>query len=145
MNKTFIGLLIVAAAGAGVFFYLRKKEQPSASFTYDNIVGQWKLTSVTPGKESSASLVLAFMALSDSNARDFHYEFTKQGAIISHAGDAALTDTGSYEWQKDQSFHWKEKKSDTTFTQVWVTKLNADTLQLIGKDSLQLSFIRSKK
>ena len=45
MNKLFIGLLIIAA-GAGVFFFLRnKKSGTSTGLQKELLVGKWKLDS----------------------------------------------------------------------------------------------------
>lgn len=126
MNKLFIGLLIVAA-GAGVFFVLRKKKNTTTySINKEWIIGKWKA-----GDKK------------DSAFSQYSYDFLKDGNIIRSLNDSAKADTSHYEWKKNELI-WKETAGDSTGKVFSVLKLTQDSLQLQSKDSLQILFIRTK-
>jgi hypothetical protein len=122
MNKLIIGLLILAA-GAGIFFYLRnKKEKPVAgTINQELIIGKWKTAT-------------------DSST----YEFQKNGQVIKSAGDSLKADTSYYEWNKTNDLVWKQKINDSTGKVYVLLKLSTDTLQVRSADSTEQLFTRLK-
>ena len=143
MNKLFIGLLIVAA-GAGVFFFLRSKKQSSEnSIQKELVIGKWKMESVQAGKDSSKSFLVDIMGSVDSNLLKYSYEFTKDGNIIRSLGDSVTKDSSRYEWNKKQ-FVWKDNYADSTGTELNIFKLNKDSLQLQSNDSTIVLFTKLK-
>jgi hypothetical protein len=131
MKKLFIGLLIVAA-GAGVFYLLRKKKdttEPENEIKKELIIGKWK-TDAQPGN--------------DSAFKDYRYEFSKDGIIVRSLNDSTKTDSSFYAWSKESNLEWKKNAADTTGVLYQVVQLTADSLQLMSKDSSVIQFIRLK-
>ena len=144
MNKLFIGLLIVAI-GAGAFFYLRKKDKPTGNdIKKEWIVGKWKIDSLTSGKGSSDNFLVGIMGLVDPNTLKYHYEFTKNGAILRSLNDSLTKDSSRYEWDKEDQLIWKEDPADSTGSVLLVAKLNKDSLLLQNKDSTTILFTKVK-
>lgn len=130
MKKVFIGLLILAA-GAGVFFLLRKKKNETAiTINKELIVGKWKAVAEQPAKDSAQPI--------------YQYEFQQPGAVIRSLSDSAITDTSYYEWSRKNELVWKQNASDTAGTIYTVVLLTKDSLQLQSKDSATTSFIKSR-
>jgi hypothetical protein len=128
MNKLFIGLLIVAA-GAGVFFFLRKQKNTSTNndIKKEWIIGKWKADA---GKDSVFS--------------NYNYDFLKDGDILRSLNDSAKADTSHYEWNKANELVWKENAGDSTGKIFAVLKLTQDSLQVQSKDSVTVLFIKLK-
>ncbi|MEO7924663.1 MAG: hypothetical protein ABIR30_13360 [Chitinophagaceae bacterium] len=124
MNKLIIGLLIVAA-GAGVFFFLRsKKETPASKINKELLTGKWKPVDDTSGKTS--------------------FDFQKDGRVISLAGDSARADTSYYAWNKTNELVWKEKPTDSSGKVYSVLALSIDSLRVLGRDSSIMRFVKTK-
>ena len=144
MKNLFIGLLIVAA-GAGAFFYLRNKKQSSEnSIQKELLAGKWKMKSVQTGKNSGKSFLVGIMGTVDSNLLKYDYEFTKDGNIHRSLGDSLIKDRSRYEWNKKKQFVWKDDVKDSTGTALQVSKLNRDSLQLQSDDSTVILFTKLK-
>ena len=145
MKKLFIGLLIIAA-GVATFFYLRKKDNTTAAsgIKKEWIVGQWKIESVKPGKDSANNFMMGIMGLVDPNTMNYHYEFTKEGNILRSLRDSVSKDTSLYEWNKSNQLVWKEDKMDSTGSTLTVATLNKDSLQLQTVDSTTFLFTKTK-
>jgi hypothetical protein len=128
MNKLIIGLLVIAA-GAGVFFLLRKKKETTVtnSINKEWIIGKWKPD-----------------AVSDSNFSKFQFDFQKDGNLVRLLNDSAKTDTTHYQWNKANELVWKEKATDSTGKVYLVTKLTVDTLQMQAPDNLFVLFTKVK-
>ncbi len=128
MNKLFIGLLIVAA-GAGVFFFLRTKKNtsPNNYIKKEWILGKWKAD-----------------ASKDSVFSSYNYDFLKDGNILRSLNDSAKADTSHYEWNKANELIWKEKASDSTGKIFAVLKLTPDSLQVQAADSSTVLFLKVK-
>ena len=132
MNKLFIGLLIIAA-GAGVFFLLRKKSTTNGTLNEikkEWILGKWKTESYQPAKDSAQPL--------------YRYEFLKDGNLLWSLSDSAKADSLHYEWSKNNELVWNEKASDSAGNVFAVLHLGQDTLQVKGKDSVTILFTRFK-
>lgn len=131
MKNLIIGLLVVAA-GAGVFFLLKKKKastEPVSEIKKDLIIGKWK-TDAQPGN--------------DSTFKDYQYEFSKEGNIVRSLNDSTIADSVFYAWDKESNLEWKKYAADTTSVLYKVVQLTADSLQLLSKDSSVIQFTRLK-
>ena len=131
MKNLIIGLLVVAA-GAGVFFLLKKKKastEPVSEIKKDLIIGKWK-TDAQPGN--------------DSSFKDYQYEFSKEGNIVRSLNDSTIADSVFYAWDKESNLEWKKYAADTTSVLYKVVQLTADSLQLLSKDSSVIQFTRLK-
>jgi hypothetical protein len=134
MKKIFIGLLI-AAAGAGVYFFVLRKKEKTDTINKEWIIGIWKADA---GKDSS------FIPL--------RYEFLTNGIIIRSASDTVKADTLHYEWVKTNELVWynktsaeKKERGDSIGTAFTVLTLTQDSLQLQAKDSSAVLFTRMKE
>ena len=127
MNKLIIGLLVVAA-GAGIFFFLRKKKETATanSITKEWIVGKW--IPITIG----------------TNFTKYQFDFQKDGNVVRSLNDSVKADTLHYEWNKASELVWKEKASDSTGKIYVVTKLTQDSLQVQAADSSTILFTKVK-
>ncbi len=130
MNKLITGLLVVAA-GAGIFLFLRKKKEATTanSITKEWIVGKWKSDAVMAN---------------DSNFSKYQFDFQKDGNVVRSLNDSVKADTSHYEWNKASELVWKEKASDSTGKVYVVAKLTQDSLKVQGVDSSTLLFIKVK-
>ena len=131
MKNLIIGLLVVAA-GAGVFFLLKKKKdgtEPVIEIKKDLIIGKWK-TDAQPGN--------------DSTFKDYQYEISKEGNIVRSLNDSTIADSVFYTWTKESNLEWKKNAADTTSVLYKVVQLTADSLQLLSKDSSVIQFTRLK-
>ena len=135
MNKLLIGLLIIAA-GAGTFLYLRnkKKETVSNEFKKELIIGKWKTNDVLTN---------------DSNFNKFQFNFQQNGTIIRSLNDSAKADTFQFEWNKANELVWaelipteKEKPIDSIGKIYKVIKLTADSFQVKAADSSIILFTK---
>lgn len=141
--KLFIGLLIIAA-GAGAFFFLRnKKSKTNSSFQKELLIGQWKLDSIDVKAKDSAGQFVAFIAAIDSNFYKYRYDVREDGNILTSVGDSVIADTTHYEWTKKNELAWKENQNDSSEVFI-VTKLNGDSLLLQSKDSAVFFFTKLK-
>ena len=145
MKKIFIGLLIVAA-GAAIYFLLKKTNKPLAhANTYkEQIIGKWKLDSLMLPNDSSSDFLVGIMGLVDPHLKKYNYEFTKEGAISLSLGDSLTKDSLRYVWNDKDQLIWKEYPVDTTGTVFHIPTLNRDSLLLRSNDSTTLVFKRIK-
>ena len=84
MKQIFI-VLMIAAIGAGVYFYLRRHQSSSFKNSRELIVGKWKVDSMTvdaPVGTTSSSHQDLFQHLIDSSLKGYEFEFTKDGLIL---------------------------------------------------------------
>jgi hypothetical protein len=144
MKKLLIGLLIVAAA-AGAFFYLRNEKKPivNGELVKEQLIGTWKLESIKGTDDSTTNLVSALVVIADSNTFRYDYEFTKDNVILRHLGDSTSADTSRYEWKKNDLV-WKETTTDSSGSLLTVMTLNADSLLLRSSDSTFMLFTKRK-
>ena len=145
MNKLFIGLLIIAA-GAGAFFFLRnKKSGTSKDLQKELLIGKWKLDSLDVKTRDSSAWYMASISAFDSNFNKYHYDFKTDGNVLKSLPDSTKADTSRYEWTKNNELNWKENPKDTTNELFIVTKLNSDSLLLVkSKDSSIFYFSKVK-
>jgi hypothetical protein len=130
MNKLFIGLLIIAA-GAGIFFFLRKNDKPTADpVNQELITGKWKMNRTVEN---------------DSLFVPYQYDFRKDSMLLRSVNDSSKADTLHYEWNKAGNLVWKQRANDSNAHVLTVVKLTADTLRVKQiADSAVLLFTRVK-
>ena len=144
MNKLLI-VLLVAAIGAGTFYFLQKKKTVTSSNDIEKelIIGQWKIDSMKTNDDPATSFMVGIMALVDSNALNYQYQFTKEGTILRSLKDSIFADTSRYEW-KEKQLVWKEDVTDSVGTTFSVLTLNKDSLLVRDMDSTQVLFLKIK-
>lgn len=130
MKKTFIGLLIVAAAGAGIFLYRQKKSNTvtTAEIRKELLIGKWQVESFQPVK--------------DSLQAKFRCAFSPDGLFLRSAGDPVKTDSLHYEWTNKNELLVKE--NDSTSISYLINRLTADSLQWQTQDSVQTLLTKLK-
>jgi hypothetical protein len=131
MNKLFIGLLIVAA-GAGVFFLLRKKKNSIVTNTINKewIIGKWKVDSLQfPKDDTISDLERSGLAL-DTNYKKYTYAFTTDGYVLRSFPEILKTDTSYYKWTDTARLRWSRAANDTITTPLKVMRLDKTTLVL---------------
>jgi hypothetical protein len=140
MKKVFFGLLIIAA-GAGIFLYLRQQKKQS-TIEQSLIIGDWKLDSLAFKKDSGGLQpnVLLFL---DSNLLKYHYEFTKNNSILISLQDSLTSDSTRYYWAAKNELVWKDDPS-AAGDSLLVTILSKDSLVLLGRDSTAFYFTKNK-
>lgn len=130
MKKTFIGLLIIAAAGAGIFLYLQKMSNTvtTAEIRKELLIGRWQVESFQPAK--------------DSLQANFRCAISPDGLFLRSAGDSLKTDSLHYEWTNNNELLVKE--NDSTSISYVITRLTADSLQWQTPDSVQTLLTKLK-
>lgn len=130
MNKLIIGLLIVAAAGAGIFFYLRKEKEdhPATPTNKELIVGKWKTDSFEP--------------VFDSVQHKYTYTVAASGSVLRNLNDSTKTDSLRYEWKNANELLIKE--NDSISVSYTILQLNSDSLQWQTKDSIKTLLLKVK-
>lgn len=124
MKKVLIGLIIIAA-GAGIFFYLRSKQNPITENSNKNkelILGTWKV-------DSSHSVDLADssdQSLIDSIYKSTIYTFKPNGQVaMTILQDKA---SASYEFITDSTILWTLHHKDSVVTYVKILQLDSSNL-----------------
>jgi hypothetical protein len=133
--KTIFIVLLLAALGAGAYFYFSQKQKLSTD-PKELIAGKWKIDSVNLSHTRDSSLALAFVA-SDSNLHKYQFEIDK--GLIIQTLDGKTEDTSHYEFTNERHLLvWS--KTDTVKTKWTIDKL--DSLQMVvrDKDSTVFSF-----
>lgn len=130
MKKTFIGLLIIAAVGAGIFLYLQKKSNPitTTEIRKELLIGKWQVESFQPVK--------------DSLQAKFRFDISTDGLFLRSTGDSVKIDSLHYEWKNKNELVVKE--NDSTSISYVITRLTADSLQWQTPDSVQTLLTKLK-
>ena len=130
MNKLIIGLLIVAAAGAGIFFYLRKEKNntPATLTNKERLVGKWKTESAEP--------------VFDTVQYKYTYTVAADGSVLRNLNDSTKTDSLRYEWKNANELSIKE--NDSTAVIYTILQLNSDSLRWQTKDSIKTLLLKVK-
>ena len=143
MKKVFIGLLILAA-GAGAFFFLRKTQNSIASNNIQKewVIGKWKLDSIILSKDSNDKFTPGIIGIIAPDLMKYRYEFKPGGSVL--LTDSLTKDSTNYEWNKKDQLVWKEHPADTSNNVFTVSTLSKDSLILQSKDSVILLFTKVK-
>jgi len=140
--KIIITVLVIAALGAGAYFYFTKKQKPSSPNSKELIAGNWKIDSVDFSKSKDSSLALA-LVVTDSNLHNYQFAIDTSGLIVQSLNGKA-SDTSHYEFANDKEvFVWS--KRDTAKTKWQINKLDLVNLVVQDKDSLVFSFQKIEK
>jgi len=143
MKKIILAVILVAAAGGITYYLLQKKKQNiTQQFKQEQIIGKWKLDSLSATNDSSL-VIIALIGTLDSNFLKYHYDFRKEGIVVRSLDDSVQKDTARYEWTKEKQLLWKEQ-GDSTGNPVIVTTLTKDSLVLKAKDSTTYYFKKAK-
>jgi hypothetical protein len=137
MNKAFIGLLIIIAAGAGVFFFLRKQNKTSLNKEW--IAGSWKLDSLAHKDSSSHGILL----LPDVALKSYQYNFNTDSSKLVIVGDSGSTVSLYYQWRNGNKLMVMDNATDTTGDVVTVNQLTNDKMVVQSVDSTLLFFIKT--
>lgn len=144
MKKVFTGLLILAA-GAGAFFFLRKKQNSIASNDIQKewVIGKWKLDSIILSKDSNDKFTPGIIGIVAPDLMKYRYEFKTGGSVL--LTDSLTKDSSNYEWNKKNQLVWKENPADTSGEIFNVSIPHKDSLILQSTDSAILIFTKVKE
>ena len=136
--KTIFVVLLIAAFGAGAYFYFTKKQKSSPPGPKELIVGKWKIDSFNLERSHDSSLAFALLAL-DSNLHCYEFEIGK--GLVIQTLNGKEEDTSHYEFTDDkQLLLWN--KTDTSKTKWTINKLDSLSLVVQDKDSTVFCFER---
>ena len=142
MKKVFI-VLLIAAIGAGVYYYYTRKSKPLAQKNFKElIVGKWKIDSldISRSKDSSLNVIALVLIAGDSNLHRYEFEFEKNG-LITEGLDGKSGDTSYYVFETDNELlAWA--KDDTAKTKWTIDKLDTANLIMRSRDSTIFFFRR---
>jgi hypothetical protein len=133
MQKQIIGLLLLAAAGTGAYFYFsgKKSNEPSAvKLNKELLIGKWKTETIEPATDSTES--------------KYMYDFKNDGKVLRSANDTTKADTIFYNWNKTAALVLTKLVNDSTGSELVVTKLNADTLQWLTAAKTTVTLLKLK-
>ena len=137
MNKLFIGLLILAA-GAGVFFFLRKQNQKETiMFNKEWMVGKWKLDSIVhkdPAKNHNL--------IPDADLKSFQYNFIGDSSLLQITGDSGSVVRLHYQWKNENKLMVTDNVTDTVGDVFTITQLTNDKMIVLSADSMLLFFMK---
>ena len=137
MKNVFI-VLLVAAIGAGAYYYFSKKQKVFSIGSKELILGMWKLDSVTDSNAESPRDGLS-LALLDSS----QFEFRKD-TLIFQSLKGKFKDTNQYKFADDKNLTvWKN--TDTVREKWNIAKLDSMTLILKDTDSAAFHLRRIKE
>jgi hypothetical protein len=137
MKNVFI-VLLVAAVGAGIYFYFSKTAKTLTSNSKELILGTWKLDSVTD-RETEGPRNGFFLAMLDSSVFEF-----RSDTLIFQSIKGKYKDTSQYKFSDDRNFIiWK---TPDTVREKWnIARLDSTTLILKDTDSTAFRLQRIKE
>jgi len=134
--KTIFTVLVLAALGAGAYFYFSKKHSASAD-PKELLAGKWKIDSVNLTHSRDSSLALAFL-VSDSNLHNYEFDMNKKGLIIQSL-NGRTEDTSLYEMTGgEELLIWRQ--NDSVKSKWRINTLDSLNLVIQGKDSAVFTF-----
>ncbi|HEV8285242.1 MAG TPA: hypothetical protein VGQ09_13085 [Chitinophagaceae bacterium] len=141
MKQIFI-VLLIAAIGAGAYFYFTKKQKNSPSNSKELILGKWNVDSIDVSKAKHSSALLGLLLAPDTAGHKYQLEFLKDGLIL-EGNEQKLEDTTHYKFM-DGKYLLLWDKSDTAKTKWNIEKIDSTVLILKDQDSTSLYFQRVK-
>jgi len=138
--KTIFIVLLIAALGAGAYFYFSKKQKPSSADPKELIIGKWKIDSVdlSRSKDTSFNLIALIFAAGDSNIHKYQFEFTRDGSIIED-NHGRSEDTSHYQFTGEKELLvWDNR--DSSGTKWTINKLDSINMVIQDKDSSVFCF-----
>ena len=148
MKKIILAVILLAAAGSGIYYLLQKKRVENSLTTIDkeSVIGKWKIDSLVAQKDATnVGLALLLFAM-DSNAKKQVYDFQTNGQVFVSLPNDTLSkkDTSSFTWGKDKELLWKDNYSDSTVESMTVIKLDKKDLVLRSADSVFVYFKKAE-
>ena len=148
MKKIILAVILLAAAGSGIYYLLQKKRVEDSLTTIDKelVIGKWKIDSLVAQKDATnVGLALLLFAM-DSNAKKQVYDFQTNGQVFVSLPNDTLSkkDTSSFTWGKDKELLWKDNYSDSTVESMTVIKLDKKDLVLRSADSVFVYFKKAE-
>lgn len=140
--KNVLIVLLVAAIGAGVYFYFSKKQQASPPVSRELILGKWKIDSLVFKKDSSKAGNL-FSHLFDSSLHKYEVEFRKDSLVL-QTNDERVEDTSHYELADGSTLLISHNNGDDK-EKFNISKLDSSVMIANDKDSTVFYFRRIKK
>ncbi len=126
MKKTFIGLLIVAAIGAGAFYFLYErtcdKPGPLTKIPVERIFGIWKIDSINDVKKDTLQDIDRLGIVKDSTLKDYSFEFQKDGILLRSFSPSGKNDTLKFEWGKEKELIVKKDSTAISITLLTASK-----------------------
>jgi hypothetical protein len=142
--KILLSVLLVAAIGAGIYYFIRTTNPKNDKIQKDLIIGNWKIDSVYVSSTIDHSISLAEILHrdldSDSGLFSHNFEFQPAGFILSSLNGRVI-DTGHYEWSEKNELRLKEDSSTEILS---VLILKKDSLVLQDKDSSLIYFTKKE-
>jgi hypothetical protein len=142
MKSIFI-VLLIAAVGAGVYFYFSKKQQGNSYNSKELILGKWKMDSLVaamkpvPLLKSNGNSTRA----DDSSMKNFEFEFRKDSLVI-QTFDKAIRDTSHYAFADEKRLLvWHRR--DSVKSKFLIANIDSDNMTLLDKDSAAFYFRRT--
>jgi hypothetical protein len=141
MKNVFI-VLLIAAIGAGVYYYFNQKQKGSLSTPKALILGKWKLDSMADKHIDTTRRWDALFISLDSAFRNYEVE-VKKDIFISKSPNEEMKDTGYYQFADHVNvLTWSNR--DTTRAKWSIERLDSAILILMDKDSTFFYFQRMK-
>ena len=129
MKKVFIALLI-AAVGAGVYFYFGANPKTSTSSSRVLILGKWKVDSLQVSHDDT---ILDFEKIGLSSKAIFKFDTT--GLVVRQQFDSTNADTSYYRFVENDQMVWSHMPMDSVTKPMHIVKLNARDLTLQANDN----------
>lgn len=140
MKNVFI-VLLIAAVGAGVYFYFSNRQKASTFTSKQLIVGKWKIDSLTFKKDTSIAGKL-LSHLFDSSLSQYEFEFTKDGSILKSYG-GKVEDTSYYQLPNKTTLLVSDEKNGDK--EKWnINELDSSVMSARDKDSAVFHFTKIK-
>ena len=143
MKIVFI-VLLIAAVGAGVYYYFSKKQNIHSSTSRDLIVDKWRIDSLVINKTGDSSVKSREGILNwvDSSLKKYEFEFRKDSLVLQTI-NGKTEDTSHYEFADGKNILiWSNR--DSTKTKWNISKLDSTELVVKDQDSAVFYFQRIK-
>jgi len=138
--KNVIIVLLVAAVGAGVYFYFSRNQNQSLANSEELIIGKWKIDSLVINNDSSELRDGLLSNLLDSSLNKYQFEFRADSFILQTYNGKPL-DSSRYVFAGNKNlFIWGNP--DTSKTKWNVDRLDSTILILKDADSATFYFQR---
>jgi hypothetical protein len=129
MKKVFI-VLLIAAIGAGVYFYFSRKPKTSTSNSKELIVGNWRVDSIQVPHDDT---IFDFEKIGLSSKAIFKFDTT--GLVVRQQFDSTIADTSFYRFVANDQIVWTHMPKDSVTKPMRIVKLNAGKLTLQSNDN----------
>jgi len=129
MKKVFI-VLLIAAIGAGVYFYFSQKSKTSISNLKYLIVGKWKVDSLEIPNDDT---ILDFEKIGLASKAIFKFDTT--GLVVRQQPNSTSGDTSFYRFVENDKLVWSRVPKDPITKPMQIVNLTTDKLTLQSNDN----------